>query len=88
MPEPIGEYTITPIPSRSANGSSFGSASRSISEYSGCSVSTGRDLLDALELADAEVGDADVAHEPLLAQLRQRGPPLLDVLGGIGQWIW
>ena len=38
-----------------------------------------RDLLDPAQLLDVEVRHADVAHQPLLLQLGQRRPALLDV---------
>ena len=38
-----------------------------------------RDLLDPPQLADVEVGNPDVTHEPLLLQLGQGRPALLDV---------
>jgi hypothetical protein len=41
-----------------------------------------RDLLDAPKLRDVEVRDADVPDQPLLLQLGQRRPALLDVLVG------
>jgi hypothetical protein len=47
-----------------------------------------RELLDATKLRDVEVRDADVSDEALLLELRQSGPALLDVLSGMGQWIW
>src|SRR5215218_9112652 len=41
-----------------------------------------RDLLDAPELSDAEVGDADVANESLLLEFGEGTPPLFDLLVG------
>ncbi len=66
--------------SRSANGRISCSTSRSISEYWRLQRLHGSDLLDPLQLLDVEVGDADVAHEPLLLELGERRPALLDVL--------
>ncbi len=39
-----------------------------------------RDLLDRPQLPDAEVRDADLAHQALLLELGERRPCLLDVL--------
>ena len=42
----------------------------------------GRDLLDAAQLLDVEVGDADVAHEALLLECGECAPAFFDVSVG------
>ena len=71
---------MTPIPSPSANGRSSFSASRSMSEYCGCSVSTGAIDWMRRSCPVLEVRDADVPYQALLLELGEGRPALLDVL--------